>query len=157
MNEFLRRHRLAVLLPVIWVTCSLISFEHPGDEYALYFVSNILGSWVAMAFDAGDIHDLWIRSSIAITGGLLISALGELLDRLRVAATVWFVVWLTLAGLFLYSFISSFDQVEAALQKNGSWTAYLSAATNLGVTFATLLCLFGALLLRAYRKSKARR
>jgi hypothetical protein len=157
MNDFIRRHRLTVTLPIVWVVTSLISFAHPGDEYGLYFVSNILGAWVAMVFDAGDIHDLWIRGSVAIAGGLVVAGLGYLLDRLRVAMTAYFVVWLTTSGLFLYGFLSSFKQIEDALAKNGSWTAYLSASSNLGITFACLLCLFSALLLRAYRRSGSRR
>lgn len=152
MSHFLRRYRLTVALPVIWMVCSLISFEHPGDEYALYFISSFFGTWIAFVFEPGDVHELWLRGSITLAGGVLIAGLGFLLDRLRLAVTIGVLAWLTLAAFFLYSFVAPYEQMASALEKNGSWTAYVSASSNLGLSFATLVCLFGALLQRAFRK-----
>ena len=149
-----RRHLFLILLPAIWIPSSLISFEHPGDEYGIYFMSHIVGSWAAMINDDGDIHDLHIRASVVLAGGVVLAGLGVLLDLLRVRVAIWVALWLSIGGALLYAMMSGFDTIDAALQKNGSWTAYVVGASSLGLTFATLLCLFGGATYRALRAAR---
>lgn len=149
------RRRFVVILPILWMVASWVSFHHPGDEYGLYVVANFLGSWTAMLLPAGDIHDLSVRLSVTLAGGALVALAGWSLDRLRVPLRLWLILWSVLGGLFLYGFIGSFDSVDAALAKNGSWTAYVAASSNLALTFTTMLCLFGGAAVAARRRMLA--
>lgn len=146
------RRRFLIFLPVLWMTASWISFHHPGDEYGLYLVSNILGSWAILVREVSDFHDSWVRLSVTLAGGVLATLAGWTLDRLRVPVRFWLLLWSVIGALFLYGFFSGFESVEAALAKNGSWTAYIVASMNLAFTFTTLLCLFGGAAVEARRR-----
>jgi hypothetical protein len=128
-------------LPVIWMAAAITSYFHPGDEYGLFVVSTIAGSWTCFLIrNIGHLRDvLWI---ILLTGGLVMAAFGFLLDRLRVSRRVW-------AGLFGLCFIgmlvwalSQYPSLERAIGKNGSLTAYAAGAINMGLYLSIVLALF---------------
>jgi len=146
-----RRRFFVWVLPALWVPTSLISYYHPGDEYGLYVVSSLLGAWFVILGDVGDIHDLWVPLSIAAAGGLVCAALGLLLDKLRVTRVGFLACWLTLAALLVWSQLRDFSSIEEALGKNGSWTAYLSASSNIALTLCLFAFLFGGSLWRIAR------
>ncbi len=133
-----RRRFFVWLLPLMWAPTSLVSYYHPGDEYGYYFISTLLGSWFVMIQDTGDIHDLWIPLSIAATGGAVCAVLGLMLDLLRVTRAGLLACWALLATVLVWSGISAFPDVEQALEKNGSWTTYISAAMNTSLTVNAL-------------------
>ena len=141
-----RRRFFVWLLPLLWGPTSLVSYYHPGDEYGLYFVSSLLGSWFVMIGDAGDIRDLWIPLSIAATGAAVIAVLGLLLDLLRVTRVGLLACWALLSAFLVWKQFQPYPNVKEALEKNGSWTAYVSASMNIALTATVLLFLAGGTL-----------
>jgi hypothetical protein len=146
-----RRRFFAWLLPLLWAPTSLVSYYHPGDEYGLYFISSLLGSWFVMIQDTGDIHDLWIPLSIAATGAAVCSVLGLMLDLLRVTRAGLLTCWAALAAFMVWSSFAEFPNVKEALGKNGSWTAYITAAMNTSLTINALVFAIGGALWRMTR------
>ena len=138
-----RRRFFVWLLPLLWAPIALVSYFHPGDEYGFYFVSSLLGSWFVMISDAGDIHELWIPMSITATGAAVIAVLGLLLDLLRVTRLGLLVFWVLLSAFLLWQQFQLYSSVKEALEKNGSWAAYVSASMNIALTVTVLLFLAG--------------
>jgi hypothetical protein len=132
----------------------LISYAHPGDEYALYIFSNLIGAWLPLVLSSlvsiGDVRDSVVPTATAVGGGLLVFGWTAVLRRLSVPVVPFLALWLVLGGIVLFGFIRNFDSVAQALGKNGSWTAYLSASSNFGLTGALVLApLLGLLRERA--------
>jgi hypothetical protein len=70
----LNTHRRFFLfaLPAGWAALSLLHFHFPGDEYGLWAVSSMAGTWITFLLPSvGDIHQPWIRFSVAATGALV--------------------------------------------------------------------------------------
>lgn len=125
--------------PLAWAGCSLLHFQYPGDEYAMYFISSVAGSWIFSIFQAGDIHNPLIPLSVAATGAVVIAAAGWLLVRLRVRKALWAGLFAASALVILWLMLHSFPNLERALRKNGSWWAYVCSAVQLGMYTATVL------------------
>lgn len=126
-----------LILPLAWAGCSLLHFRHPGDEYAMYALSSLPGSWVLLVSRV-DIHSLLAPLSVAVTGALVMAVVGCFLAWLKVKK----VLWATLFGVFSFAIlllmVGSFGSVERALSKNGSWWAYICSAIELGMYVASV-------------------
>ncbi|MEL6715799.1 MAG: hypothetical protein AAFP86_18605, partial [Planctomycetota bacterium] len=63
---------------------SLVSYQHPGDEYGLYVVSNVLGMWGALlaGWAGAGILDAVMPAVAAVSGGLVVWGIGLLARRL---------------------------------------------------------------------------
>ncbi len=73
------------------------------------------------------------------------------MDRRRVYRRVWALLYLGLAVALLVWAVGSYPSIERALRKNGSWTAYIAASSNAGLTLSAILSLGFALLYRPRR------
>lgn len=132
------------VVPVLWATCSLIHFHFPGDEYAMWVIDSMAGAWVLfLAPNVGDIHQWWIRFSVAGTGALVMAMVGWMLCRLKVRKSVWTGFWVVGAAASSVFMMSWFASSEQALAKNGSRWAYVFSAAMIAAYFATLLTLIG--------------
>lgn len=156
----MRRWFYVWVLPCLWCPVALAGYWHPGDEYGLWAVSCIAGTWVLMAIawlgiGVGDIHALWVPASVLAAGGAVMALAGLGLDRLRVRKRLWALVYVILSAKVLAWLVWSYPSIEKALSKNGSWTAYLSASSNAGLTLAVALCLVGGALYRALGRRQA--
>jgi hypothetical protein len=128
-----------LLLPLIWGVCSFISYYFPGDEYALYFFSSIVGTWIAFLIDIGDIHQPLVPLSIAVTGATILSCVGFLMDRLRVERILW-ASWLVLFSVVIFfDSIHMYPDLNKALSKNGSVWAYILFSINMGLYISVVL------------------
>lgn len=135
-----RRLFFRLALPAVWLPVAYVSSRHPGDEYGLFAVAHFIPIvWAAFVVAVGDIHRA--MPFLLAGGAAFMAALGWVMDRLRVRRRIWAVLVATLAVLlFLWAFWSH-PTYERAVAKNGSLTAYLAAAFNLGLTLASLVCL----------------
>jgi hypothetical protein len=145
------------LLPLLWSICSLLSFEFPGDEYGIYAVSSMAGTWAVFLFNIqGDIHKFAFRGTITTTGIIVMLIMGFILAKLRVKMKLWFVLYLTLAAVILAITINSYPSLEKALSKNGSWWAYIFGSLNLGLYASVILSVIITLIVKLFGKNKIR-
>ncbi len=98
------------ILPLLWTPCPLIQYRFPGDEYAMFAVSSIPGFWVGLIRPFGDIHDPAIPISIALAGALTVTAIGLLMDWMRVSKKTW--VALFLSPLVIFSVITIVSRIR---------------------------------------------
>ena len=147
-----------LVVPILWSFASVIHFRFPGDEYAMWGISSMAGTWILfLAPSVGDIHQPWIRSSVAGTGALVMAAVGGIQYWLKVRVWLWTLLWLISALVWLGCMISQYPSAERALAKNGSWPAYLLSAALLAAYCASLLGIAGGtirLLLQKWSRSK---
>lgn len=129
-----------VMVPLAWSVCSLVHFNHPGDEYGLYFVGSAIGSWSALVLPFDDIHNPLLRGSIALTGGVLMAGVGFWLDRMRVRSGLWICVFGIAIPVTLFLAINAYPSTDAALRKNGSWSAYLCFSIQIAMYVAVVVC-----------------
>ncbi len=133
-----------LVLPALWVTCSLIHFHFPGDEYALWVIDSTAGAWVLFLLpNVGDIHQWWVRGSVAGAGALVMVVAGWILCGLNVRLRIWIGLWVVGALAWSGFMMSQFRSPEEALAKNGSWWAYLFSTAMIAVYFATFLAFVG--------------
>ena len=133
------------LIPLLWSASSLFSFNFPGDEYAIYSISSIAGSWFVMIFPiGGDIHDFVFRGTITAIGAIVMLIIGLLMSKLKVNFKLWLLFYLIASiAIFLLS-INSYPSIERALSKNGSYWAYIFGSLNLGLYISIIFSLITA-------------
>jgi hypothetical protein len=145
------------LLPSLWSICSLLSFRFPGDEYGIYAVSSMAGTWAVFLFNIqGDIHKFAFRGTITTAGIIVMLIVGFILDKLRVKLKLWLVLYITLAALILVMTISSYPSIEKALSKNGSWWAYMFGSLNLGLYASVILSVIITLMVKLFKMKNIR-
>lgn len=145
------------LLPLLWSICSLLSFQFPGDEYAIYAVSSMAGTWAVFLLNIqGDIHDFAFRGTITTTGIIVMLIASFILAKLRVKIKLWLVLYITLAALILVMTINSYPSIEKALSKNGSWWAYIFGSLNLGLYASVILSVIITLIVKLVKLKKIR-
>jgi len=144
-----------LLIPLAWGGCSLVHFQFPGDEYALYFISSLAGSWFCFFIQIGDIHQWWIPWSIAATGASVMTGVGWVLARLGVPRRLWLVLFAVSALGLLALMLSGFPSFGRALAKNGSWWAYGCSAALIGSYVASALSLGLTPLVRWMKRKRA--
>ncbi|MHC4087877.1 MAG: hypothetical protein ACYSU3_17690 [Planctomycetota bacterium] len=153
----MKKYLYVWLLPLLWSTCSLLSFQFPGDEYAIYAVSSMAGTWAVVLFNIqGDIHDFSFRGTITTTGIVVMLITGFILAKLRVKIKLWFVLYITLAAVILATTINSYPSIEKALSKNGSWWAYIFGSLNLGLYASVILSVIITLIVKLVKLKKIR-
>ena len=130
-----------LLIPLAWGVCSLVHFRYPGDEYAMYFISGVAGSWLCFFVRIGDIHQWWIPWSIAATGVVVMAGVGWGLARLAVKRRLWLALFAASFVVLLALMLSEYPSLERALRKNGSWWAYGCSAALMGSYVASVLSL----------------
>jgi hypothetical protein len=144
-----------LLVPLAWGGCSLVHFRHPGDEYAMYFISSLAGSWFCFFIQIGDIHQWWIPWSIAMMGAGVMAGAGWALVRLGAQRWLWVALFGTSAAVVLALSLSQFPSLERTVAKNGSLLAYGCSAALLGSSVASVLSLGMAPLVRWYARRRS--
>jgi hypothetical protein len=127
----------AIVLPVIWVVAAVVSYSHPGDEYGLFVFSSIAGSWVCFFIrNIGHLSDvLWL---IIVAGVTVVANFGLLMDRLQVSRRVWGTLFVLCFVLVLVLSLRQYPSLDRAISKNGSITAYVAGAWNMGLYLSIL-------------------
>ena len=134
------RFFFVIVLPVIWATAALTSYFHPGDEYGLFLVSSLAGSWVCFLIpDVGHLRDvLWL---ILLIGAAVLGVLGFLMDRLRMSRRLWGVMFGLCFLAILFLGLMEYPSLDRAISKNGSIIAYAAGACNIGLYFSVVISL----------------
>jgi hypothetical protein len=131
--------RMRVLLPAVWAVGCLVGFGNPGDEYGLFVLGSILGTWTLILSNSNPGLVLPL-----LVGCALLYGAGRLLESLSANRNLWLATWLIL-GLSSYVFVvNQFTSITAAVEKNGTHGAYVAFASQLGVYVATTLTLLVA-------------
>ena len=127
-----------IVLPVIWATAALTSYFHPGDEYGIFVIGSLAGSWVCFLIpDVGHLRDLlWL---ILLIGAAILGVLGFLMDRLRMSRRLWGVMFGLCFLSILVLGLMQHPSLDQAIRKNGSITAYAAGACNIGLYFSVIL------------------
>ena len=126
------------LIPLIWGVCCWMGFYYPGDEYAMWAIGSIAGTWVAFVFGVGDLHSILFRLGVVGAGVLPMAVAGALLDWLKVRRWSWLLSYaLCFTAIFCIS-VFSYPSLAKALSKNGSWWAYIFFSGNAGLYVSTV-------------------
>lgn len=145
-------YRLTV--PWLWLNVALISWRHPGDEYGLFGVANGLPSaWVSLLLgNLRGMNDTFI-AMIAFSF-VSMALLSWLLDRLRVPLVIFLPLYAAGAFFLVGWALSGYESYDRAMMKNGSLTAYVSAASNFALFATSVLCVVGFAVWRCLRRRK---
>lgn len=135
----MKQYFFTIILPIMWATVSFVSYFHPGDEYGMYVYCNIIGVWPYFIFHGPAIQSLLFPTMAAVTGGLIMAAVGFGLDKLRVNQWFWGISWLIISVLLFFLMINQYPTIQKALSKNGSWTAYIAGAINCAIYLSVLV------------------
>jgi hypothetical protein len=135
----MKKRTLIWLLPLVWSACSLLSLKYPGDEYGLYAVSSMVGTWVIFAVNMqGHPHDPAFWMSITATGAIIMSLIGWGLSAMRVKVKLLLIIQILAATSFFLLAVFSYPTIAKALSKNGSWWAYIFSSLNMGLYVAVI-------------------
>ncbi len=123
-------------LPAVWLSATLVSWHHPGDEYGLFLVSCLPAMWIVPF--ANVTHFLGALP-ILVAGSATMSLVGCWMDRLHVGRTVWIALLVCGAVAFVLCALGEYPSYPRAIAKNGSLIAYMAAATNLGLYLSVIV------------------
>jgi len=138
---------LAWLVPALWLANSYVSSEHPGDEYGMFFVGALAGSWLVMIFgDAGTVQQAMFR--VILIGTVVMAVMGLLLTLLRASRVLWIATLVLVAAAIVTQSLLSYPSLQRAISKNGSITAYVCLGVNFGSYVATVVSLLVAIPMR---------
>jgi hypothetical protein len=122
----------------------------------MWLIDSMAGSWVFILLrNVGDIHQWWIRGSVAGAGALVMAMAGWILCGLNVRKRIWIGLWAVGAVAWSGFMMSRFTSPAEALAKNRWWWTYIFSTTMMAFSFATLLGLMGGgvkLLARRFAK-----
>ncbi len=135
-------------IPWLWLAVALVSWRYPGDEYGLFVIANGLpGAWLSLWLHFSGSPDDIFPTVLAVSGGSVF-VVAWVMDRLRVPSWLLLTLWLTGAIVLFKMAYDPFESHARAMAKNGSLTAYVSAASNLGLFLA---CIGAVMLTGGYR------
>jgi hypothetical protein len=123
-------------LPAIWFCTTLVSWEHPGDEYGLFGVGALPAAW-AMPFVQFQ-HLREVLPLLLAAGVLTMLLAGWAMDRMRVSLPLWANAWVLGVILLTCYAVLQYPSYQRAMAKNGSLTAYVSSAINISLYLAAL-------------------
>lgn len=135
-----------VTLPTCWLLAAWASWNHPGDEYGMFLVSALPACWVAIFLSSSNLQV--VLPPLFAAGTLTMVLGGWNMDRLRIRPLLWASSYLggTIA-LVLWS-LAEYPSYQKAMSKNGSLTAYVSAAANVSLYLSALGSFLGTALHR---------
>lgn len=129
------------ILPIMWMGISTAHYFFPGDEYGMYALSSIVGSWPGFIWGMPS-SPLAMVLIITISGGAVMAGVGCLMDWLKVRKKFW-VIFLVVSTVAVFIFeIASYSSIQAALGKNGSWWAYIFSSILIGIYISSGMAFF---------------
>lgn len=144
------------VLPIVWAITAVVSFFHPGDEYALFFYSTIISSWVCAFLQQLD-HPRDVVGIVMVVGIVILGVIGFVMDKLRVSKRLWGLLFVSSFAILLAYSLLQYPSLERAIGKNGSITAYVAWAVNIGLYLSIVLSLIVQGAVTAARKSKGQK
>lgn len=144
------------VLPIVWISVSFVSYFYPGDEYGIYVISNIIGVWPFFIFQP-EIYSLLTPAIVACVGGFIMVIVGFGMDKLRVHRRFWCGAWGVFTILLFIFAISQYPSIQKALSKNGSWTAYIAGAMNMGLYLSVVISVLFKIIVSLIGRFKQRK
>jgi hypothetical protein len=140
-------------LPLLWGVCSYVHHSYPGDENAMWLLSSTAGLWVTPFAFLGGASKAVIALYVAVAGAAVMSVIGFAMDRFHIRKALWIVLFLMGALAIFGAAIMSYPSIEWAINKNGSWWAYILFSINIGIYLSIILSamLTGVSRVRTYR------
>lgn len=143
LSRMFRGHRFRIA--GAWLLAAIVSLNHPGDEYGLFFVATglpILWLTLILKNSAIQSNSQLLGFAIVFCGGFCtMYGLGALLDMAQIRFRYWFVFTCTFFGWLLYTAISRFPTYAKAISKNGSIHAYWSATLSVSLVVVSVALL----------------
>jgi hypothetical protein len=134
-------------VPTAWLSAATVSWAHPGDEYCLFLVSAIPAFWVTPFVPSTRLPQA--LPVLFAAGFVAMGLAGWLMDALRVRLVPWLVAVACGVAFLLWLALSAYPDLDQAIARNGSLTAYASAATNMSLYLSSFLAVGLASLYRA--------
>lgn len=129
-------------IPWFWLVVANISWRHPGDEYGMFVGANGLPSALASILLFGDGGSMFrVFATMLACSCAAMFLLSWAMDRLRVWAVVFVPLYMISTVLLVMWALSGYESYHRAMMKNGSLTAYVSAASNLSLFATSVLCI----------------
>lgn len=125
-----------IALPTIWLVAALFSWANPGDEYGLFAMSCLPIVWMVPLLHS---LQLWDLLPLIATGAIMMGLAGWLMDTLRVWRSVWLALFVFGTMGLVWFGLLQYPSYARAMAKNGSLTAYVSAAANLSLYLSIYL------------------
>ncbi len=150
------RRWFRILLPVLWLLSAMVSEQHPGDEYGLWGVACLPAVWLVLVMPRA--NPIKLLPLVYAAGMLSTGLIGWALDRLQVRRLVWMAMWSTGVIALVWAAMYQYESYQRAIARNGSLTAYDSAASSLSLVLTSAACICGGLFWRGVQvvRSKLR-
>jgi len=143
-------------IPLLWCGFTIVSYFHPGDENALFFLGCIAGTGVFLLFGFAGAGAGMVAMAIAV--GMVVVGLGGLmLDLLRVRKRLWFSLFVVLAVLLFIWQLVEYGSLERMANKNRYVVAVIAAACNWSLYLATILSIAAVLVRLLVRKARGKK
>ncbi len=142
-------------LPLLWCGFTIVSYFHPGDENALFFLGSIAGTWGFVLFGFRGPAGMMMAMVIAVGMGV-VGLGGLMLDMLRVRKRVWFSLFVVLVVLlFIWQFVE-YGSLTRMANKNRYVAAVIAAVCNWSLYLATVLPIAAGLVRLLIRKARGK-
>jgi len=132
--------RFGYLVPVWFLTGTLLAATAPGHGWQMFAIGAIPGVWAAFLLGASESLVGWLAPTL-IVGLPLTWFLGRMLDRLHADLRLWVIAALLVAGASGYLMLQSYAHLDLAFERHGSFLSFLFCSLQLGSYGATLLLL----------------
>jgi hypothetical protein len=120
-----------VVVPICWLAATVVSWNHPGDEYILYAVGLLPTVWILPFLEYTHLRDVLIHA--LVSGTVTMALIGWIMDLLRLWRLAWWVTYVLAAAGLTFWALSEYPSYERAMSKNGSLTAYIASACNVSL------------------------
>ena len=143
-------------IPLLWCGFTIVSYFHPGDEHALFFLGSIAGTWFFLLMGFGGTGHMMAAMVIAV--GVVVVGLGGLmLDMLRVRKRLWFSLFVVLVVLlFIWQFVE-YGSLTRMANKNRYVAAVIVAVCNWSIHLASILSIAAGLVRLLIRKARGKK
>jgi hypothetical protein len=143
----------------VWSILCVLSYFNPGDEYGLFGIGAIIGSWIGFFLHTGSLQALFIAS--LVTGFLIMFGLSFIMEQLQINKKL-FAALFTLAFIayFIISIINhtGYEDIgafEKMRYKNGSVFAVIVAVSHFSLYTAVFLSIIVAGIKKMLARAKS--
>lgn len=130
-QRWVPRYFYRLMLPICWLLAAWVSWHHPGDEYGLFIGSALPASWIMPFVSVSHPRD--ILPPVFAAAPVTMALGGWSLDRIRVRPLLLASMWACGVIVLVLWALWEYPSYQRAMSKNGSLTAYVSAAANLSL------------------------
>ena len=146
-NKKLFSIKLYHSVPLIFFVVTYIHYFYPGDEFFMWGLSSIAGTWIYILL-AKITHANFFKdylhisiALIALTGSLTLFPFAKTLQKRKISNNFFYFSYLIFFVLILIKLLPSFTSMRLIESKNGSILAYIFCSLNCSL-YVTLVFAF---------------